>query len=151
MMHKLFNSIDINGDGMIDFYEFSDVIAKSDDPTSLQRTNDWAVTRAKFLSDNKSKRIKQSMIKRGTKQLLSAIQDRAAQANDMAAAFRRFLRVSGSKGSKVSKEQFQSVIDNAHDHSFGDTAIKDVFQELDSNGDGAVTSAETVKSPSTLI
>lgn len=145
MMHKLFNSIDVNGDGMIDFYEFSDHIAKADDPTSLQRTNDWAVTRAKFLSDNKSKRIKQTMIKRDAKQLLSAIQDRAAQANDMAAAFRRFLRVSGSKGSKVSKEQFQSVIDNAHDHTFGNTAIKDVFEQLDTNGDGYIDFNEFVE------
>ena len=145
MMQKLFNSIDINGDGMIDFYEFSDVIAKSDDPTSLERTNDWAVTRAKFLSDNKSKRIKQSMIKRDAKTLLSAIQGRAAQANDMAAAFRRFLRVSGAKGSKLTKEQFQSVIDNSHDHSFGNTAIKDVFEQLDSNGDGFIDFNEFVE------
>ena len=130
---------------MIDFYEFSKSIAQVDDPTTLGRTNDWAVTRAKFLSDNKSKRIQKSMIKRGAKQLLFAIQDRAAQANDMSAAFRKFVRQSGAKGSKVSREQFQSVVDNAHDHSFGGKAVTDVFDKLDANGDGFIDFNEFVE------
>merc|ERR1719174_936756 len=145
ILQKVFGVIDANGDGVIDFYEFSKSIAQADDPTSLGRTNDWAVTRAKFLSDNKSKRIQKSMFKRGAKQLLFAIQDRAAQANDMSAAFRKFVRQSGAKGSKVSREQFQSVVDNSHDHSFGGRAVTDVFDQLDANGDGFIDFNEFVE------
>lgn len=145
VLQRLFQAIDANGDGVIDFYEFSHRIAQTDDPTSLQRSNDWAVIRAKFLSDNKAARIKHTMFKRGAKQLLSAIQDRAAQANDMSAAFRRFVRVSGAKGSKVSREQFQSVVDDSHDHSFGGKTVNDVFNQLDLNGDGFIDFNEFVE------